>query len=227
MRFNRFERCIHRPVSIGLALDLFSGDRENHAGLGALAGFAVLGQGYETILLIAMGDAFIADEGKNVLVKNFALAVCKILELDEGIVDVGLAFHCNTEFLKALLEGVSPTQLAQHDLVGGPAHVFGAHDFVGVACLQHAILVNARRVGKRVGAHDGFVGLHHKTGRLAHQATGRQYLMRVNAKFEVKVVLACFHSHHHLFKRTIARTLAQAVDGAFHLPGAADLHACE
>jgi len=36
---------------------------------------------------------------------------------------------CTPKFLQALLEGVAATELAQHDLVGGPAHVFGAHDF--------------------------------------------------------------------------------------------------
>jgi hypothetical protein len=80
----------------------------------------------------------------------------------------------HAQFLQALLEGIAAAELAQHDLVGAPAHVFGAHDLVGVARLEHAVLVDAAGMRKRVGAHHGLVGLHHKTGGLADHAAGRQ-----------------------------------------------------
>jgi hypothetical protein len=60
-------------------------------------------------------------------------------------------------------------ELAQHDLVGRPAHVLGAHDLVGVARLEHAVLVDAGGVGEGVGADHGLVGLHHEAGGLADQ----------------------------------------------------------
>jgi hypothetical protein len=77
-------------------------------------------------------------------------------------------------FLQALLEGIAPAEFAQHDFVGGPAHVFSAHDFVGITCLQHTVLVDARGMGKRVGAHHRLVGLHHKSGGLTDHAAGCQ-----------------------------------------------------
>src|SRR5207302_8151963 len=47
---------------------------------------------------------------------------------------------------------------AEHDLVGAPAHVLGAHDLVGVAGLQHAVLVDARGMRKGVGADTALFG---------------------------------------------------------------------
>ena len=90
-----------------------------------------------------MGCAFIADQGKNILIKNFAFAVCQVFELDKGIVDVGFTFHRNTEFLQPLLERIAATQLAQHNFIGRPAHIFGAHDFIGVTGFKHTVLMNA------------------------------------------------------------------------------------
>ena len=47
----------------------------------------------------------------------------------------------------------------------------------------------------------------------------------VDAQVQAEVVPARLHGHHDLFERAIAGALAQAVDGALDLAGAADLHA--
>ncbi|CSC73971.1 Uncharacterised protein [Vibrio cholerae] len=39
------------------------------------------------------------------------------------------------------------------------AYRFGGHDFVGIFVFEHAILVNARRVAKRIGSDNRFVAL--------------------------------------------------------------------
>jgi len=107
--------------------------------------------------------------------------------------------------LQALLEGVAPAELAQHDFVGAPAHVFGAHDFIGVARFEHAVLVDARGVRKGIGTHHRLVGLHHKTGGLAHHAAGCHDVFGVDAQVEVEVIAAGFDRHHNFFQRAVAR----------------------
>ena len=124
-----------------------------------------------------------------------------------------------------MLESVAPAQLAQHDLVGAPAHILGAHDFVGVARLEYAVLVDARGMGERVGTDHCLVGLHHEAGSLADHAARRQDVLRFDAHVQVEIVAARFYRHDDLFQRAVASALTEPVDGAFDLACAADLHA--
>ena len=123
------------------------------------------------------------------------------------------------------LKALRPDELAQHDLVGAPAHVLGTHDLVGVARLEHAVLVDAAGVREGVGADHRLVRLHDEAGGLADHARGRHDLRRVDADVELEVVAARAHRHHHLFERAVAGTFAQAVDRALDLARAADHHA--
>ena len=85
--------------------------------------------------------------------------------------------------------------------------------------------MNAAGVCKGVGAHNGLVGLHGKAGNLTDQAACCHDLLGIDAHFQIKVVFAGFERHDGFFQRAIARTLAQAVDGAFDLARATDLDA--
>ena len=154
------------------------------------------------------------------------LAVGQLLEARERGVHFGFRFELDAQLLQALLEGVAARELAQHDLGGGPAHVFGAHDLVGLARLQHAVLVDARGVREGVGAHHRLVRLHRKAGDLRHHLRGRprSAWCRCPAR-SLKIVGAGAHRHHHFFQRGVAGAFAQAVDGAFDLARAADGHA--
>ena len=79
-------------------------------------------------------------------------------------------------------------------------------------------------MGKGIGTHHGFVGLHHKTGGLAHHAAGRQDVLRLDAQGQAEIVFAGFHRHDNFFQGTVTGAFPQAVDGAFHLPRTANLH---
>ena len=57
-------------------------------------------------------------------------------------------------------QGMPAGVLAEHQIGLADAHVFGAHDLVGLVVLEHAVLVDARLVRKSVRAYDGFVRLH-------------------------------------------------------------------
>ena len=124
-----------------------------------------------------------------------------------------------------MLEGVAPAELAQHDFVGTPAHVFRTHDFIGVTGLEHAVLVNTRSVCKRVGADHRLVGLHHKASGLADHATCRHDVLGVDRQIQVEVITTGFDGHDHFFQRAITSAFAQPVDGAFHLTRTTNHHA--
>ena len=126
------------------------------------------------------------------------------------------------------LKALRPESLPSTILLARPADVLGAHDLVGVARLEHAVLVDARGVGEGVGADHRLVRLHDEAGGLATPGARPARCGVVSMpELEPEVVLAGLHRHHDLLERAVAGALAEAVDGAFDLPRAADLHAGE
>ena len=77
--------------------------------------------------------------------------------------------------------------------------------------------MDARFVGEGVGADDGFVGLHHETGDGGNQTRGLGNVAGVYAGGVGHGVLAGLERHDDLLHGGVAGTLAEAVDGAFHL----------
>ena len=114
-------------------------------------------------------------------------------------------------------EGIAAGELAERQPVGIPAHIFGTHDFVGLAVLEHAVLMDAGLVGKGIGADDGLVRLHRIAGDAGHQLGRRHDLRGVDARVATEHILARAHRHHDFFQRGIAGTLAETIDGAFDL----------
>ena len=109
--------------------------------------------------------------------------------------------------------------LAQHQIRSRHhSHIFRAHDFIGLAVLQHAVLMNARLVRECVCTHDRLVALHHHARQLAHQAARRKQLLRLHARLQAIVIAPHLQRHHQLFQRTIARPLADSIDRHFHPP---------
>ena len=223
MAFNGFERSVYRTIAVGLAMHLFAMHGEDHLGLGPLTGFAVLSQRHKTIGIVTLVGGLFADQGQNVFVENITLAISELFEAGKGGIDIGLGLHLHTQVQQALLEGVAPTELAQDQFVGAPAHILGAHDLVSVTCFEHAVLMDTGGVRKGIGSHHSFVGLHHKARGLAHHAAGGQDVSGIDAAIQAKVVAPGFDGHHHLFQRAIARPLTQSIDGALDLARATDL----
>src|SRR5690606_20274833 len=96
---------------------------------------------------------------------------------------------------------------------------FGRHDFVGLGVFEHTVLMDARFVGKRIGADDGLVYLHACAGDVLHQFAGADDVGGVDAALEREHVGAGFDRHDDFFQRRVAGTFADAVDGAFDLAG--------
>jgi hypothetical protein len=88
-------------------------------------------------------DRLFADQGQDIFIKDLTLTICQFFEFSERGVDIGFAFHLDAQVFQALFERIATTQLAQHDLVGTPAHILRSHDLVGVTRLQYAVLVDA------------------------------------------------------------------------------------
>jgi hypothetical protein len=126
--------------------------------------------------------AVVVHQGLQVLVEDLVLLVGQRLETGEGAVELLLGLDDHPELLQARAEGVAAGVLAHHQLVGRPAHVFGPHDLVGFAVLEHAILVDARLVGEGIGTDDGLVRLHRKTGDARHQLGGRHDVGGIDAR---------------------------------------------
>jgi hypothetical protein len=122
---------------------------------------------------------------------------------------------------QSFLEGVPPRVLPHDEPAFRHADGFGRHDFVILAVLEHAVLVDAAFVGEGVVAHDGLVGLDHEARQAGDQAAGFVDFLGIDACLVGIEVMPGFQDHDDLFQAGVARPLADAVDGAFHLPGPA------
>ena len=94
------------------------------------------------------------------------------------------------------------------------------HDFIGLAVLQNAVLMDAAFMGKGVAAHDGLVGLDHETRQGGDQTAGFVNFHGVDVGVERIFILAGLEHHDDFFQAGVTRPLPDAVDGAFHLTGA-------
>ena len=97
------------------------------------------------------------------------------------------------------------------------ADVLRVDDLVGLAVFQHAVLVDARRVGEGVAAHDGLVGLYGHVHQARHQVRGFGDQACVDAGVDGDLLVAA-QRHHHLFERGVACAFADAVDRHLGLP---------
>jgi hypothetical protein len=113
----------------------------------------------------------------------------------------------DAQLLQPLLEGVAAESLPSTMRVGAPAHVLGAHDLVGVARLEHAVLVDARLAwAKALAPTTALFGLHHEAGGLADQpASAARSGVVSMPDVQAEVVASRAHGHHHLLQRSSCR----------------------
>src|SRR5439155_8861086 len=125
-----------------------------------------------------------------------------------------------SEILAALVQRVPSAVFSQHQPSLGHPHAPGVDDLVRGFLLQVTVLMDAGFVREGVAAHDGLIGLR------AEGNDGTQHLARCEEMFGVNPgrvrveIVAGLHDHHDFLERAVARTLADAVDGALDLPGA-------
>ncbi len=109
--------------------------------------------------------------------------------------------------------------LAQYQVAAAYANQFRAHYLVGGTLFQDPILMNTGFVQKSILAHYGFVGLHFHPGETADQTAATVYLTVIYVDFLVIKSLAGVKGHYDFFQGGIAGSLANTVNGAFHLSG--------
>ena len=159
----------------------------------------------------------IGDNGFEIGVGDRFLLVSQILETHEGLIEFFFGQRI-AEFAQPLLQRVTPGMLAQHQPRLRDADGFGAHDLVRLMMLEHPVLMDARFVGKRVRADDGFVRLDDHAGIVAHQFADTHDLRGVDSGFEFEYWFTGVQRHHHFFERRVACALADAVDRQLGLP---------
>ena len=102
-----------------------------------------------------------------------AIAISASIHLDQLI-----ALELEAQIGAAALHRMAARVLAEHERIPRRAHVLGAHDLVGAAILQHAVLVDAGFVRERIAADDRLVHLHALTGELREHLARRVDLLR-------------------------------------------------
>ena len=214
----RLEAGIDRAVAGGrFAVSGVVRAADDHRGAGQLL-LAEAAGGVEMFQRPGSGGlAVLADHQRlDVGVEHLALAIGQLLEAGEQALQLGLA-DAETQFANAIGQRVAAGMLAQHQRRAVDADVFRAHDFVGLAVGQHAVLVNAGLVGKRVVADNRLVARHEAADHRGKLARYRIELARVDAGVQAEQVAAGFQRHDDFFQRGISGALADAADRAFDL----------
>ena len=99
--------------------------------------------------------------------------------------------------------------------------VLRVDDLVGLAVFQHAVLMDARRVGEGVAADDRLVGLYGHVHQARYEVRSLGDELCVDVRIDVQLLVAA-QGHHHLFERGVARAFADAVDRHLGLPRAVE-----
>ena len=191
------------------------GERHIGRGRAAAAHHAQLAQ----LELLGRIVEALVQQCQQVLVQDLALALG---ELQERLVDAAqlLVLEVVAQLLEAARQRVPPRMAAQHQRGPGNAHGVGLDDLVGQAVLEHAVLVDARLVRERVASHDRLVGLGEGAGQVGEHLARAVELARLDAGVEGVLRGAHAARHDDFLQRGVARPLADAVDGALHLPRA-------
>jgi hypothetical protein len=92
------------------------------------------------------------------------------------------------------------------------------HGLGGQRVVQHAVLVYASTVRKRVAPNYRFIRLDRDARDLAQHLAGGENLLADHASFVIESILTNAHRHHNFFQRRIPGSLANAIDCAFNLP---------
>jgi len=106
-----------------------------------------------------------------VAVEYFALAVGERLEAREHVVDLGVV-ELMAEVGQPFTQRVPAGMLAEHELCARETDVLRTHDLVGLAMLEHAVLMDAGFVRERVVADDRLVARNRRPDEVREQARG-------------------------------------------------------
>src|ERR1700730_3257016 len=109
---------------------------------------------------------------------------------------------------------------SQWKLCLSPTDFLRIHDFIGFAMLQNTILMNAGSVRERVLPDDRFASCDGQSAHPADNSRSLYYLreLKLGEVFAIEI-LSSLDCHDDFLQSNITSSLADAVDGSFHLPG--------
>ena len=171
-------------------------------------------QSETTFLFLLPG---IGCDGLKIFIEDLVLEICQGLEAGERLVEFRLRIELNTQLLKTGPECVAARVLSQHQAIGVPADILSAHDFVSFPVLEHAVLMDARLVGKRIRTHDCLVGLNREAGNRRDQARRRNNMLGIDPGIDMEQILPGPNRHYDFFQRRITRALSETINGALDL----------
>ena len=116
---------------------------------------------------IATHDFF--DQRDQIAVIDFFLFVGQRFESLEQLAHVAVG-NGQAHIFQTFRQGCATRMFTQHQVGGRHAHRRWRHDLITLGVFQHAVLMNATFVGKRVIADHGFVALNGQAGDRLHQA---------------------------------------------------------
>ena len=161
------------------------------------------------------GRAVLACEHQYVLIRHLSLLIGKLQEVIIALVE-RILLHVDSEHLKTVFESRPSAPCGEHYSVLVDAYVFRIDDLVALAVFQHSVLMYARRVGECVAPYDRLVGLNGHVHHARHHAAYGCYLLGVDVGLEIEFGMRPAY-HHYLLERSVAGTLADAVDRDFSL----------
>src|SRR5215212_9496316 len=130
------------------------------------------------------------------------LVVCYLLETREGPLE-HIALHKVAELFEGVLEGVAARVFAEEDVRPFQADVFLGHDLERPPVLEHAVLVDARLVQKRVTPHDGLVRRNLVARDVGDHAARVGELAGLDADIDAVEIGACGECHDDLLERGV------------------------
>ena len=122
------------------------------------------GQCHQSELFNFRRHRLIRHQCLNIFIENFLLLVGEFFEFLECGVQCRFRFKFYTQRFQAVPKRRAARQLAERQPIVMPAYILGTHDFIGLAMLQHAILMYTRFVRERIGTDHRLVRLHRIAG---------------------------------------------------------------
>ena len=213
--FDGVECCINWAVTGGCYFFVAAFNIQDHRGLLRAVCAANNLERDQFKRVISCGGAGLHQRNQ-VFVVDFFLAISERFEPYEYVFQFIIG-QLKSQISKFGAQRSAARVFAHDDVCLGQTHICGAHDLKSLGVFQHAILVDARLMRKRVFANDCFVRLHHKARYRRNAARQVHNFSAVDPCGVGHDVVADFHGHHNFFEGRVARTFAQTVDCTFDL----------
>ncbi len=130
------------------------------------------------------------NQSQQVMVMHMLDLICQHHKITVDLIQFA-PLEVITKLLAAQTESVTPGVLSQHQLRIWHPNRLWCHDFIRQPVLEHAVLMNASFMGKRIPPNDRLVRLHRNARDLLQHLARRIQLLCSNASLVCVVV--CSH----------------------------------